>query len=271
MPSPVTRTGADLCESDSSETEPVRELSLFLKELRATRIEMSNLRSSLIDLTGAVQKSNERMDSLEIRINDLEGKINNEDRADIRNMERQIDQLKLDLQEREQELLSNDVEIAGIPETPGEGINHIVLSVAAKLGVQLEERDIVDAVRVGVPRASVEGEPGPRPRNIAVRVSRRSNRDALLKAARVRRGATTAGMGLIGAPRKFYVNERLKKLNRQLFGKAREFAERLKWRFVWTREGKIYVRKDNGSTRHRLRSDSDLSGVFGDCFVGAKS
>lgn len=262
---------ADLFEADPLDVLTKQEISLFWKELRAARIEMSNFRTSVAELTLAINKSNERTDALEARMDHLEAQLNAKDRSDMETLEVQIDQLKQELQAREQDLLSNDIEIAGIPETTGEGITHIVLAVATKLGVQLEERDIVDASRVGAPRALVEGGPAPRPRNIAVRMTRRSSRDALLKAARVRRGATTADMGISGPPCKFYINERLTKLNRQLFQRAREIAKRIKWRFVWTRSGKIYVKKENGSKGHLIRSEADLVKVFGDDVVGSET
>lgn len=243
--------------------DPVQEISLFWSELRAARIEMSQLRDTLLEVTATMNKNSERLDLLEARIDGLENKIATQDRPNIEILEDQITQLKQDLQDREQELLSNDIEIAGVPETAGEGVVHITLAVATKLGVELDERDIVSAARVGLPRAIVEGEPAPRPRSIAVRFTRRTCRDTLLKSARVRRGATTTDMGIPGPPCKFYVNERLTKSNRQIFQRAREFAARAKWRFVWTRDGKVFAKKENGSKRHRLCSESDLTSVFG--------
>ncbi|PZC81049.1 hypothetical protein B5X24_HaOG213389 [Helicoverpa armigera] len=263
---PATDRGTELDPSDIISRE---ELSLFWKELRAARIEMSNFTTSLTDLKATIVNSNERMYALEARLDKLEEKVNVT--VPSSDLEGQVYRLKQELQEREQDLLSNDIEIAGIPEVPGEGITHIVLTVANKLGMPLEERDIVDAGRAGAPRALVEGGPAPRPRPIVVRLARRSSRDALLKCSRVRRGATTADMGIAGPPCKFYVNERLTKLNRQLFQRAREIAGRVKWRFVWTRDGKIFVKKENGSTRHRIRTEADLDGVFGNAIVSSEA
>ncbi|XP_026743824.1 uncharacterized protein LOC113505365 [Trichoplusia ni] len=246
------RAHVDKIESEHREnlahiTELKQKLDNMEQTSRSTYIEIRNLWT-------------ERMDALEARMSKLEA--NSKDKLDTKTLEEKIDHLQYELQEREQELLASDIEIAGIPETPGVGVTHLVLTAANKLGVQLEEKDIVHAERVGAPRALVEGGPAPRPRNIAVRVARRVTRNALLKAARVRRGATTADMGIAGQPCKFYVNERLTKLNRHLFQKSREIAGRLKWRFVWTREGRVFVRKENGSTRHRLRTEADLIKVF---------
>ncbi|CAG4942921.1 unnamed protein product [Parnassius apollo] len=67
----------------------------------------------------------------------------------IEHLETTITQLKLDLQDREQEMLSNDVEIAGIPEVRNENLMHVTFTVAKKLTVEIEDRDIVSVKRVG--------------------------------------------------------------------------------------------------------------------------
>lgn len=114
---------------------------------------------------------------------------------------------------------------------------------------------VLDAVDVG---------PKQRPRPIVVRLARRALRDQLLKAARVRRGATTEGTDLPGPARKFYMNERLTRTNRLLFRRARELGDHHRWRFIWTRDGKIYARQHSGrdALRHRIRTEADLNRVF---------
>ncbi|XP_047033020.1 uncharacterized protein LOC124639625 [Helicoverpa zea] len=266
VPAPLVVLDPGLSKSDQV-PYPDQEIGLFWNELRAARYEMSQLRDTLLEVTATMKTNSERLDLLEARIDGLESTIAVQDRSNMDILESQITQLKQDLQDREQELLSNDIEIAGVPETAGEGVVHIALAVATKLGVELDDRDIVSAARVGPPRAIVEGAPAPKPRSIAVRLTRRTCRDALLKAARVRRGVTTTDMGIAGKPCKFYVNERLTKLNRQIFQRARELAAHAKWRFVWTRDGKIFARKDNGSKRHRFSSETDLMSVFGGAVV----
>ncbi|XP_063634785.1 uncharacterized protein LOC134805403 [Cydia splendana] len=178
-----------------------------------------------------------------------------------------VAQLRLELNDRDQDMLLNDVEISNVPEQSGENTLHIVATLGQKLGVTLSEHDIVDATRVGrAPRLDegTQGQPA-RPRLLVVRLARRAVRDRLLQAARVRRGATTEGTGLPGPDCRFYVNERLTFVNRRLFQKARQLKEHYGWRYVWTRDGRIYVRQRPGteSPRHRIRTELDLSRVFG--------
>lgn len=245
------------------------EIKLFREELRATRSEIQELRREISNMSSSIRLCNERMDHLETRVDTLEKCVEERNGCDCGSLENTITQLKLELIDRDQQLLANDVDIAGIPESKGEGLAHVVLSIAKKLGVAMEERDIVSAERVGPVRGFVEGEPSPRPRTIAVRLVRRVIRDDLLRQARVRRGATTADLGVSGSARPFYVNERLSRMNRYLFMKARETGARLNFKYVWSRDGKIYVRKDDGKIKQRLRSENDFGRVFGTFVSGS--
>ena len=182
-----------------------------------------------------------------------------------------INQLQRDLDEREQLSLLNDVDISGVPMFEGESVTHIVMSVATKLGVSLEERDIVSAGRVGIIRKQDGSKDHVRPLPISVKLARRSLKDNLLKNARVRRGATTADLGLPNhEPQSIYINERLTKKNRILFGKTREAARVADWKFAWTKEGRILVRRTSSSVSPvlQIRSKQDIERIFGKSTVG---
>ncbi|XP_059061518.1 uncharacterized protein LOC131854419 [Achroia grisella] len=262
----IDRDGEDSLSHES-------DIGLVLSELRAIRQEMSTFRAAITNLTAAITSQNARLNSLETRLDAVETNKHEVSDCQDKDLRETVSQLKMEILERDQELLANDVEISGFPETPNENTIHIILSIANTLGVELEERDVVSAGRVGPGRAHLQrnGAMPPRPRPIAVRVTRRATRDHLLRAARVRRVLTTEGMGLSTATRSFYINERLTKHNRQLFYRAREFAHRCNWKYVWTRNGTIFARREHGGTLSRLRSDLDLKKIFGDDTVCAAS
>ncbi|GBP16104.1 hypothetical protein EVAR_94441_1 [Eumeta japonica] len=74
--------------------------------------------------------------------------------------------------------------------------------------VTLDERDFVSVERVGMIR-STESRDSERSRPLVVRLAHRVHRKQLLAAARVRRSATTAGLGLSFEERRLYVNKRM--------------------------------------------------------------
>ncbi|XP_041973933.1 uncharacterized protein LOC121729477 [Aricia agestis] len=208
-----------------------------------------------------------RITSLEKRVSALEDE--QQRGLPSSDLESVVEKLKNDINEKDQELLSNDVEIGNLPEVDKENPIHSVLLVAAKIGMKLDERDIVSAERIGARRinatdpSSTSGQPPARPRRLVVRLTRRDLRDQLLACARVRRGATTADLGMPGAPTRFYINERLTKINRQLFHQARETGNRLGWKYVWTKRGRILARQKPGESVSIIRNEEDIRRVFG--------
>ncbi|XP_026330590.1 uncharacterized protein LOC113238083 [Hyposmocoma kahamanoa] len=242
----------------TAESELVNELRLFKEEMRT---EIREFKLIVSYLTAAINCCNRRMDDLAARVEVVERNQLDGPTTATSSLENAISELKLELNDRNQELLRNDIEIAGVPEENHERSIHLALTVACKLGLNLEERDIVSAERAGPIRHMEEVRTRPRP--IVVRLARRLHRDQLLAAARVRRGTTTMGLGVDSDKHRVHINERLTRTNRQLFYKARGEALRAHWKYVWTRDGKIFARKEHGSSRYRLRSDKDLCTVFG--------
>lgn len=179
-------------------------------------------------------------------------------------LQQTITKLQWELNDKDQEALINDIEIGGVPEYPGESTAHLVTTIAAKIGVSLDARDIVSATRAGSARPPRASE-GRGPRRVVVRLSRRVVRDELLRAARSRRNTDTAGLGLpVHDPKQVYINERLTKTNRILFAKARAARVAVNWKFVWTREGRIFARKSDStdSPTFRVRCEEDIDRIF---------
>ncbi|VVC91995.1 unnamed protein product [Leptidea sinapis] len=148
--------------------------------------------------------------------------------TDLSVLENKIQKLSIKIVEQEQTLLANDIEISGCPEVQNESAMHIIKTIAHKIGIK---RYIVNVERVG-PRRPEEKDKPYRPRPLIVRLTRRETRDALLTAARVRRGVNTEGLQLPGPTRSLYINEHLSGHNRYLFQKARLLASELKFKYV---------------------------------------
>ncbi|XP_063629934.1 myrosinase 1-like, partial [Cydia splendana] len=249
LPAPHAPTG------DSQPQDLAEELRRFRADFSSMRNEIAGVRQELAELHNSFNNFNARIELIEDRVKRLEDRVEDEQHSNPgHELAATVAELKMELADRDQDLLSNDLEITGIPELPNESPYHLLSLVAQKLGVSLDEREIIFAERVGVRRHLQEGtnvaaaatgslpaggaaaasEPASgtasviaapatvvgnsRPRPLVVRLARRGPRSDLLRAARVRRGADTADFDLPGQPSRFYVNERLTKLNRERFG-----------------------------------------------------
>ncbi|KAG7308686.1 hypothetical protein JYU34_005908 [Plutella xylostella] len=244
------------------------EIRLFRQELTAAREEIQMFRTEVKELKNSFTETNNRLNALDSRVDLLEQRLTDGTGSRLESI---IADLRVELNEKDQELLENDVEITNLNEENGENPTHLILSVAAKLGLNLNESDVVSAERVGARKgwSRAPGEDGKgagagagRPRPLVVRLSRRALKDDLITAARVRRGATSADLGQSSAPRPFFVNERLTKINRQLFYQVREIGRRQSWRFLWTKKGRIYARQAQDTPRQWIRTSNDNSCVW---------
>ncbi|KAH9645058.1 hypothetical protein HF086_005603 [Spodoptera exigua] len=250
------------------------EMRAFREELSALRADIRELRQENAYFRAAISGCNERLDAVVHRVDNLEQRFEARDPSSYDHLEETIAHLKLQLNERDQDLLLNDVIVSGIPESKAENPAHIIKTVSLKLGVDLDDRDIVNVERLGMVRRNFVSDSSqhdvaerPRPRAIAVRLCRRTVRDELIQAARVRRGLTTADLKLHGQPQRVFVNEHLTRSNAKLFYLAREAGQRSNFKYVWTREGRIYVRKEDGVSAVRIRSHADIRKTFGDGHV----
>ncbi|KAJ8721116.1 hypothetical protein PYW08_006581 [Mythimna loreyi] len=248
-----------------SDTEGISlavEIRCLRSEVNALRDELRQFRDEFSGLDDKMNKCCNRMDTLEERVKEIEENMDSSGSPRLVQLEETIGELQQQLNEREQESLMNDVQLSGVVESSGENSAQLIGTLALKLGIRLEEQDIVFAKRVGnVRRDHTEGEKL-RPRIIVVRLSRRAVRDDLLSAVRVRRNLTTADIGVPGTPRRIYLNERLTKTNRQLFYNTRQAAIRLEWKYTWTKDGRILARKEEGKPVVHVRTERDISRFF---------
>lgn len=279
---PPGRAAAAAAPARDSMHDLAKEMKLFRTDFNSMRNEMAGLRQEIAEINKSLSTFRSRIDAVEDKVSRMEERMEERLTAGAGVVDAgllgNIAQLKMDLNDRDQELLVNDLELTGIPEETNERPAHLVLLVAQKLGVALDDRDIVSANRVGGLRRAgsnsqqlLEDEAsqcppgglgGARPRPLVVRLARRAPRDELLRAARVRRGADTTGFGLPGPPCRFYVNERLTKHNRGLFYLVRQECAKHGWRAPWTSRGRVLVRRDRDAPANRVRSEADIAQVF---------
>ena len=68
---------------------------------------------------------------------------------------------------------------------------------------------------------------------------------------------TTNSLGL-NQSNKIFINEALSRAQRSLFYKARSTKTQLKWRYVWTYHGSIYMRENRQTNAIKITSEEEL-------------
>lgn len=143
----------------------LNELKLYMTELIGSQTDI--LHKAIADLKSIIKTQSTKIKQLKSRVATLENQAS-EDNAkqtmEMKTLEVTIQQLNTEINNRDQALLSNDIEIAGCPEVLNENGVSLVLAIAKKIGVGLEETDVVSVERAGAPRAPAPaGEAAPPP------------------------------------------------------------------------------------------------------------
>lgn len=94
------------------------EVRLFRQDLQALKEEVVMMREDMKELRNTISVNNKRIDSLEERVNALEQGANSKQDS-AAHFEALISALRLELNEKDQELLANDIEITNLPELLG--------------------------------------------------------------------------------------------------------------------------------------------------------
>lgn len=84
-------------------------------------------------------------------------------------------------------------------------------------------------------------------------------RDSIL-AAKKKLRLSTACLGA-SPPVNVFINENLTKFRNHLYAEARKFKKSNKYKYVWVRNGNIYVRKTEGCHAKLIKSLSDLDEI----------
>ena len=88
---------------------------------------------------------------------------------------------------------------------------------------------------------------------------RRETRDAFYRARKHLRDKTTLDLGLGRiAANNIYISESLSPANKQLFKSCLSFKKDKKFKFIWTHNGRIYLRKSENSPANVITCLKDL-------------
>ena len=163
--------------------------------------------------------------------------------------------LNAKLNDLEQYSKNYNIEIQGVPELEGEDTYSIVATIANKLGCTVHPNQIEYSHRIRQNKNSVKKSNMP-PAIIAKFFSRRV-KDAVIEGKKTKRDLVGHDIGFDNSNAKIYVNDHLTVFNKNLFWLARS-ARNVGFKFAWTKNGKVYLRKEENSPVLKIAKPSDI-------------
>lgn len=169
---------------------------------------------------------------------------------EIKSLRREVDLLQ-------QRSRVNNLEIGNFPVTQHENPVEIVLAIASTVGVQLTEEDIQAGHRV--PRYDKDAT-----KNIVVQFCSRWKKNILLNACTKYRKdhenkISAKDIKNTLPDQSIYISEHLTPKNKKLLKATKDKAKDVHWKYVWTKDGCIFARKDEADKRRTtITQEEDL-------------
>lgn len=167
-----------------------------------------------------------------------------------------VNMLEVENIKQQQWVRLQNIEIAGVPENKDENTVAIVQQISQYIGVNIEPSDLEFAHRVQPRRAAGAGSVRARP--IVARLRQRAVKDRIISAARKHRNLNTRDLKIGGEVNKIYINEHLTKNNKMLLTSCKEKAKILGYKYIWTKNCRIFLRKSDTSPPISILTNQDL-------------
>ena len=172
--------------------------------------------------------------------------------------ENELKALKESYNDLDQYLRRDCVEIRGLPVgSECANTNDVVLKVAEKIGVDLVPSKI--SVSHPLPSRTVPTKQGGNTRlnAIIVKFVRRDVKEKFYHARKNLKNLTASDFGY-QSRNKVYINENLTRKNKELFNSTLKIKKEKGFKYIWTNQGRIYLRKNEASSPVHIKNQSDL-------------
>lgn len=220
------------------------------KEIQTYRKDMVELQESMNFLSNSVDTANSTLITIQSNIVTLSREAN-ELRAENKGLRAEVDDMKDKLRTLEQYSRRTNIEISGIPETPGEDPMEIVKDVGKALHINLEESQVAAAHRI--PSFKRDRIPA-----LVVQFQKKITRDTWINKYKEKKTLNTKDINSAFPPQNVYVNEHLSPENKLFLAKLKVKRKDLGYEYAWCRDGKFFLRKSSGDKCKRINNQRDL-------------
>lgn len=163
---------------------------------------------------------------------------------------KEIVTLKERLENLERNSLESTLNLYPVLKTAGEDLKDMIKKVAVKAGLTLVDSDILSIYRKPEKK---NGKPG----DVIVKCVNKSVRDKIIEGTKLKR-LMHKDIGITCDIGRVYANEELTVEGKNIYFKALKLKYDKKWKFIWVKNGRIFVRKEEGSPSIRLDTMNDL-------------
>ncbi|GJQ79292.1 hypothetical protein Trydic_g15450 [Trypoxylus dichotomus] len=144
------------------------------------------------------------------------------------------------------------LELHGIDEIPGVNIEEIIFEIANKLEIKLESSDLESIYRVNNKQ---------RDQSRPVLIQFVSRKKCTEFKEKKRTTLINRDLDRRASERKIYIYEYLSNYHKRLLWETKQYAKKNGFRYVWIQNGKILIRRNEGSKIYRIQENADLNKI----------
>lgn len=238
---------------DSSDSQVIAAMKQMFESFKCA------IHKEVNDLKEAVQFISNKFDTFTKELEETKKELKTT-KGQVQNLIHENDALRKEVNELQQYTRRDNLLLFGMPETPEETIESVVEQVSAAIGMSNVTSDISIVHRL-------PARPG-KTKPIVIRFCKRRSRDAWLLKFKEESKKHEDGPGIplqridpqLPAGR-ITAGEHLTAFNRDLLNSAREAARHHGFKFVWSRDCKVFMRKDENSYALRINNFNDLQNL----------
>ncbi|XP_028160227.1 uncharacterized protein LOC114352726 [Ostrinia furnacalis] len=215
--------------------------------LKAVTDELKDLKTSMNFISEQYEDFAKEMNSCSSSVKKL--------KEDSSSMQEMIKDQNNKINQLEQRARMTNLELQCIPENKNENLINLVTRIGEVIGCIIEQDKILYCTRTAKANPS-----STRPRNVIVQFSSPRVRDSFLAASisynkkHKLDKLNTSLLGIGGEKKPIFITEHLSPTNKALHAAARLKARELDFKYVWVKEGRIFMRKDDGSDYKLIKS-----------------
>uniref|UniRef100_A0A2A4IUX2 FP protein C-terminal domain-containing protein n=1 Tax=Heliothis virescens TaxID=7102 RepID=A0A2A4IUX2_HELVI len=216
--------------------------------------QLSELTKVVHGLKDSIQFMSNDFDDMKIELaknKDLVSQLQKENE----DLKTNVADLSVRLNIMEQQSRQDNIELNGIPENQAENLITTVIQLGKTISCDIQAGDITSVTRV----KKLDSQSS-RPRSIIVKLKNSRKRDEVLASVTKFNRTNSADklntrhLGYAGTKSPVFVSEHLSPLNKSIHAQARKVAREKGYKYVWVRDGRVLVRKDDGARAVHIKS-----------------
>lgn len=244
-------------ESESEDETSYAQLEKSMKKLfqdfkKEMKKDMRDLEESLNYNNGKLDDMIQSMSMFQSTLNKMAEKqeILEKENKDLKI---RVEELEISMDDLQQYTRNKNIQIDGIIKVKDENLKDIVIAIGEKVNLTIQNNDI-DAIHRVPTRSKINPEP------IIVQFLSRQMKESIVQKVKSTT-ITTKDLNINGIEKQIYVNDHLTTKKKELMYEARQLKKAKNYKFLWSKNGKIFIRKNETSTVISLNNLDDLKKI----------